>query len=226
MGSKSMLPFTLLIFNVFFIKNTMSKPGPKHVTKYKNGEIINDSFKLIEETTVSRNRKSEKKPRIEYLWKCQCNCGEIFYARERTLQKRIGCTHCTAFKVAYGRSIEKSGIINKGIKSRIFREYKRGAKLKNREFKITFDDFIKLSESNCYYCGAEPSEKESDKKLIYKLREPWKRNGIDRVDTTKGYTLENCVPCCTKCNIAKHNLSVIEFKDWVKKCYEHMFGEK
>lgn len=204
----------------------MSKPGPKHIKKHIEGERINDSFTLIEEIKRTKKYNSNKLPITEYLWKCKCDCGEIFYVRERYLSKRVGCVHCTAFKVAYNRSIKNSGITNKGVKGRIYREYKRGAKLKNREFNLTFDDFIKLSESNCHYCGAEPSEKESDKKLIYKLREPWKRNGIDRVDSTKGYTTDNCVPCCTTCNIAKHNLKIEDFKEWIKKCYEHLYGKE
>ena len=199
------------------------KPGPKHKSKYKIGDRINNSFTLLEEVAINRVYKSG--PKIEYLWKCKCDCGEIFYARENCLEKRVGCTHCTAFKVATNRSLKKSGIINKGIKGRVFKDYQTGAKKKNREFNLSFDDFIKLSESNCYYCGAEPSEKESDKKYVYKMATPWKRNGIDRVDTTKGYTIDNCVPCCTKCNVAKHDLKLEDFKDWIKKCYEHMFNK-
>lgn len=28
-------------------------------------------------------------------------------------------------------------------------------------------------------------------------------NGIDRLDNSKGYTIDNSVACCSKCNIAK-----------------------
>jgi hypothetical protein len=47
-------------------------------------------------------------------------------------------------------------------------------------------------------------------------------NGIDRVDNTKGYTLENCVPCCTRCNLAKHTMSLTAFKEWVAEVFTHM----
>lgn len=47
-------------------------------------------------------------------------------------------------------------------------------------------------------------------------------NGIDRVDNNKGYTLNNCVPCCKTCNQAKHRLSQEYFIEWVEKIYKHL----
>jgi hypothetical protein len=44
-------------------------------------------------------------------------------------------------------------------------------------------------------------------------------NGIDRVDSTKGYFNENVVSCCKVCNRAKSNLSLDEFKEWISKVY-------
>jgi hypothetical protein len=31
------------------------------------------------------------------------------------------------------------------------------------------------------------------------------RNGVDRVDSGRGYTVDNCVPCCKFCNLMKRN---------------------
>ena len=50
-----------------------------------------------------------------------------------------------------------------------------------------------------------------------------KCNGIDRVDSSKGYTLENSVPCCKYCNIAKHTMTSTEFYAWVRRVYEFNF---
>ena len=33
-------------------------------------------------------------------------------------------------------------------------------------------------------------------------------SGIDRVDGHKGYSIENCVPCCKKCNLKKNKVSI------------------
>ena len=46
-------------------------------------------------------------------------------------------------------------------------------------------------------------------------------NGIDRVDSTMGYAIDNCVPCCKTCNIAKHTMTTIEFAGWINRAYQH-----
>ena len=52
--------------------------------------------------------------------------------------------------------------------------------------------------------------------------EPWKRNGVDRIDSSLGYTIDNCVACCDKCNYAKHDLSTEDFKEWIIKIYNNL----
>lgn len=202
----------------------MGKHGPKHIKKHSEGEKINDSFTLVKE--IFKRKIWGGKPVNEYLWECKCDCGEVFYAREKTLYKRVGCKKCTTHKRQIEVSLKKYGMLHRSIKKRIFKEYKQGAEKRNLEFKLSLDDFIKLSEGNCHYCGVEPTLHESDKKHMHKFAEPWRRNGVDRVDTTKGYTLDNCVPCCSKCNYAKHDLKLDEFKEWIKRCYEHLLTEK
>jgi len=64
---------------------------------------------------------------------------------------------------------------------------------------ISENEFIKLSSMNCQYCGAPGP------------------NGIDRLDSSLGYIKCNCVPCCKHCNYVKGNLSMGDFKVWVKR---------
>lgn len=45
-------------------------------------------------------------------------------------------------------------------------------------------------------------------------------NGIDRVDSSIGYTIQNSVPCCKICNYAKHNLTLEEFTLWLDRLVE------
>ncbi len=42
-------------------------------------------------------------------------------------------------------------------------------------------------------------------------------NGVDREDNNKGYIIENCVTACKRCNIAKNNMGLVEFKTWLKR---------
>jgi len=50
----------------------------------------------------------------------------------------------------------------------------------------------------------------------------WAHNGIDRIDSSKGYTIDNCVSCCTECNYAKHEMSVDEYKSFIQRVYNFL----
>ena len=43
-------------------------------------------------------------------------------------------------------------------------------------------------------------------------------------DEEKGIVpnLENCIPCCTSCNYAKHKLTQDEFYEKIRKIYKHL----
>ena len=81
----------------------------------------------------------------------------------------------------------------------LYYEYIRSAKKRNYEFAITLIQFKELTSQNCHYCEKSPS------KIYYKKRcnGEYVYNGIDRKDNSKGYTLENCLPCCYACNTIK-----------------------
>lgn len=44
-------------------------------------------------------------------------------------------------------------------------------------------------------------------------------SSLDRLDSSKGYTITNVVPCCKYCNIAKNDRSIPEFIHWIDKVY-------
>ena len=71
------------------------------------------------------------------------------------------------------------------------------------DFGLTFEDYLNIVETGCYYCG-ELQEKGF--------------NGIDRLDSGKGYILDNCVSCCEMCNFMKGSTS----KDVFIKRVEHI----
>lgn len=153
-----------------------------------------------------------------WKWECKCTCGTITYARTRDFFKEKpvqSCLSCGYKRMAKTNTLPN----NESLKKRIFRNYKRGAKNRNYEFKLLYEEFIKLIVGNCFYCGNAPQV------LIGELsytKESFKRNGIDRVDNTKGYTLDNSVSCCKQCNKAKMEMSYKEFTDFIKRIYKHL----
>ncbi len=102
------------------------------------------------------------------------------------------------------RSCErKKGRIYDSSDKAIFKRYKYDATRRSRkyEFLLTFEEFSKLINSTCHYCPKDNCR------------------GIDRVDNSLGYTNNNCVPCCGRCNEMKMDKSVEEFYSHIEKIY-------
>jgi hypothetical protein len=74
-------------------------------------------------------------------------------------------------------------------KSGCYSDYRRRALKKQLDFLITPDDYNLIIKKDCFICG-----KKSDQHH---------QNGIDRMDNTKGYILENINACCCECNLIK-----------------------
>lgn len=88
------------------------------------------------------------------------------------------------------------------------KNWRHGAKTRGFEFRITVEDVVKLLEKQggkCFYSGVE---------LAF---EPNKNNtlSLDRIDSQKGYTIENVVLCQTAVNLMKLDLTLEEFKELV-----------
>jgi len=87
---------------------------------------------------------------------------------------------------------------NESFKGR-FRKGKHRAKKAGMSWELTLDQYVKIvTPCKCDYCGGTL---------------PPVGAGIDRKDSSKGYTLKNVVPCCWECNrIKSDQLSYKEMK--------------
>lgn len=109
-----------------------------------------------------------------------------------------------------------------GFRNYLFRSSKANAVKRGHEFYLTFDQYMSLIRQNCYYCGNAPRPATSE--VLSKRGNPkqptFYYNGIDRLDSTKDYTLDNCVPCCPMCNYMKNTYSVDAFYNQIRKIYK------
>jgi len=149
--------------------------------------------------------------RKKTVYECLCDCGKTAFVstdsltlkETRSKTRSCGCLH---------RQPKDANALpgNKAAINRIFRGYINGAKARGYEWKLSLEEFVSICNKNCYYCGLSPinkaSGRNSESNFIY--------SGIDRIDNSIGYILENCVPACKECNFAKRNRSDAEFTDW------------
>jgi len=83
---------------------------------------------------------------------------------------------------------------------------------------MTFENFYKISFEPCKYCNSKYSKIACDKSNVSNIRV--KINGIDRVNSSVGYTKKNSVSCCSVCNYAKHQMTTEEFFKWIKRVHK------
>ncbi len=139
------------------------------------------------------------------IFECTCDCGNVGMFNIYNIKHK-------------NKNPASCGCWISDITDHWSTQYKRflaDAKKRNHLVSITKQEFIKLCESNCNYCGSEPSLKMINRSCKYK------RNGIDRVDNHIGYEQSNCVSCCWICNFAKRTLTIDEFKEWINKLILH-----
>lgn len=74
--------------------------------------------------------------------------------------------------------------------------YKSSAITKQLDFEITIDEYKSIVILPCHYCGIVQEKG---------------FNGMDRLDSTVGYVMGNCVSCCQMCNYMKVSLSASIF---------------
>lgn len=85
-----------------------------------------------------------------------------------------------------------------------YSSYKCAAKTRKIAWDLSKDDFLKRWDQPCHYCG-----------------DPITGIGIDRIDSSLGYTEENVVSCCEVCNRMKLAYSTNFFLEHARKITEH-----
>lgn len=86
-----------------------------------------------------------------------------------------------------------------------YHKYKNRAERKKLPFELTINEFEILINGNCEYCGDNSG-------------------GIDRKDSSLGYTIDNSTPCCSMCNTMKFTYSTQDFLNHIDKIYKRQKG--
>lgn len=101
----------------------------------------------------------------------------------------------------------------KGLKNKILRLRLR-SKMKNKKYSAARERYDKSPKKKYDYIkkrskkkGLKIDAKELLLPLLYQCchycGDSQKRIGLDRIDNSKGYTLDNVLPCCPTCNVIR-----------------------
>lgn len=155
--------------------------------------------------------------------RCRCVCGVERVVNAGNLRngtsQSCGCrryklgTPLVLIKLPFGsRSSLPPG---EAARRRVIGHYKRNATDRMLLWELSDSVFFELVALPCHYCGTLPSREEVSPSgvLVY--------NGLDRLDNSLGYTQENTVPCCFRCNHAKSDLSLEDFLLWIERLKTH-----
>jgi hypothetical protein len=133
---------------------------------------------------------------------------ENFYRRKK--HYRPECIPCQAISEKIWRTANKDYISNynrirsKTMASR-YAQVKSHNKLRYNNVNLSFEDYCTLISLDCIYCGIELE---------------LSGKGLDRLDSNKGYIVENCVPCCRMCNVIKNEYSLDKLIDHLPKMFK------
>lgn len=145
----------------------------------------------------SRRNKSAK--RIEWKKSYVCRGGKQ-KAQSKWYYSPKGINYIMKYRQDNKTSIKKSTRLWGLSLNGKYSNYKKNSKARGIIFEITLEDFSKFWNVPCSYCG----------ELISTV-------GVDRIDNSKGYILDNIISCCSTCNSMKGKLSKEQF---IIKCKE------
>lgn len=128
------------------------------------------------------------------LWLCQCSCGteSKVATAELKLGKSYRCKKCGNKAAGLARRLQPF--------ESVYRVLLANSKNRGIEVSLSYEDFFEFvtnpSNAACSYCNVPLLWTE------HTANDRWasRASHLDRLDNTKGYSKDNCVPCCYRCN--------------------------
>lgn len=142
-----------------------------------------------------------------------CSCGEQKVIRKRHVEegkiKSCGCLLDDARRFNPSRY----RVYGKTSQGMAWAKFLQTARRRNKHSILTREQWLALTQKPCAYCGTPPSHRVKASSGIGDFI----CSGIDRVDNAQGYTPENSVPCCFRCNSFKSDFTKEEFLEHVNR---------
>lgn len=168
------------------------------------------AIKVLKLDRVERNSGST---RVYYLTECTaCGRQSIRLYNINQWNATTKCKFCES----------KSSITDDAAYNSMWRLYLQGAKDRNIDWNLTPNQFLELVTKDCIYCGKKPQVRSTRYgRAGIKTTFDTPVNGIDRINSNKGYCIDNCVTCCSNCNYMKQSMDIHTFLQHVEQIYKH-----
>lgn len=157
---------------------------------------------------VSRKKKGS-------WYRCRCRCGKEKVVHGPTL--RAGQSRSCGCQTGLWRLRSLALDLDQNFILTEFNRYRTQARHHYRvkkSFRLSLLEFRALVLRPCFYCSSIPQRVATPKSY----RAPTGLvNGIDRFNNAAGYAVDNCVPCCTRCNSAKSDSTLEEFAAYMQQ---------
>lgn len=149
-------------------------------------------------------------------WRCKCICGNEIIKFANDLKRNRSTISCGC-KFKESRYNKYTDVVTKSAAAIFSSNYKS-------DTDMSFEEFLEMTSKNCYYCNEPPSNSYCLKRLGE--AQPFIYNGLDRIDSSKNHTKDNCVPSCKWCNFAKGQRTQNEFMVWIQKLSNYQIDRK
>lgn len=175
-------------------------------------QLINEIGNQYGRLTVIRRAENDKNGTPKWVCRCSCGATTIVYGHHLRsgATKSCGCLRREADR---GRRLPKGRAAMRAL----YRHYQQNAKQDSRAWELTEEQFEELSSAPCFYCGVPPKQRTNYEHYYGN----YEYNGLDRKDSSQGYTFSNVVPCCSDCNYLKSGRGYLEFLEKVRKIAQY-----
>lgn len=168
-------------------------------------------------TTTSLKYKNRSVNQSEIDVVCDCGKTATRYAGQLTSGVSWRCRGCSSKTRVNQTKVSGKTYVTKAA----YGSYVKCAVRRDYSFDLSIEEFESFIFSNCGYCGATPKNQIKDRRMYADETPLPKYNGIDRMNNSIGYTLDNSITCCRWCNEAKKAKSIEEFDTWMKGLSEN-----
>ncbi|HCW53238.1 MAG TPA: hypothetical protein DG753_05785 [Clostridium sp.] len=186
--------------------------GGRHKEDFPKNNLIGNTYGRLTVIDYVGKRKGKNE------WLCKCNCGNEKEVKARGDLLKSGKVRSCGCLVKELKGPEPNPDREDAVIKKRYVELKK--RIKEKGGNLTFNEFKEIEKGKCFYCGETNTITDALSGKKFELV------GVDRLNYTKGYTVDNVCGCCSTCNYLKNKLDKTSFLNKVKAIHFFVFENK